>query len=187
MLKQDLRLSHLQLRDQLSDSEVLLKSKDLLRQSLNLPIWNHQIFHVFLSIPEKREVQTNLFISHLNTLGKRVVIPKIIGSGLLENYLLEPNTTLKKNPWGIPEPVSGQVVASGEIDVVFLPLLAYDPHGHRVGYGGGYYDRFLAQCRPETLLIGLSFFPPAAAISDLEPTDLPMDYCINPDGIIKFQ
>lgn len=186
MLKRDLRLSHLQLRDQLSDSEVLLKSKDLLRQSRYLPIWDCHTFHLFLSIPEKREVQTSPFISHLNELGKRVVIPKIIAGNQLENYLLEPTTELKTNSWGIPEPVSGQVVAPGEIDVVFVPLLAYDHRGHRVGYGGGYYDRFLAQCKPETLLIGLSFFPAAAAISDLEPTDLPMDYCVTPDRVLKF-
>ncbi len=186
MLKRDLRLSHLQLRDQLSDSEVLLKSKELLRQSLYLPIWDYDTFHIFLSIPEKREVQTNPITSHLKQLGKRVVIPKIIAGGHLENYLLEPATALEKNTWGILEPVSGQVVSPREIDVVFVPLLAYDHRGHRVGYGGGYYDRFLAQCRPETLLIGLSFFPAAAAISDLEPTDLPMDYCVTPDGVTKF-
>lgn len=186
MLKRDLRLSHLQLRDQLSKSEVLLKSKDILRQSRYLPIWDCETFHIYLSIPEKREVDTAPLISQLKQEGKRLAIPKIIGNGLLEHYLLEQNTELEKNSWGIPEPVAGQVVSPEEIDVVFVPLLACDNRGNRVGYGGGFYDRFLARCRPETLFVGLSFFAPVFEITDVEPTDLPLDYCVTPEGIIKF-
>ena len=186
MLKRDLRLSHLQLRDQLSQSEVLLKSKEILRYCRDLPIWDCEMFHIFLSIPEKREVDTAPLITHLKQIGKQLIVPKITGSGLLEHYLLEHTTNLEKNSWGIPEPVAGQVVSPEEIDVVFVPLLACDNRGHRVGYGGGFYDRFLARCRPDTLFIGLSFFSPVSEISDIEPTDLPLDYCVTPEGVIKF-
>ena len=187
MLKRDLRLSHLHLREQLSDSEVLRKSEDVYRQSLYSPVWEYQTYHIFLSIPGKKEVNTAALISHLQQLGKRVVVPKVISGGVLENYVLKSDTVLRKSSWGIPEPVAGEIIAPEKIDVVFVPLLAYDRKGNRVGYGGGFYDRFLARCPPESLVVGLSLFPPAGDITDIESTDLPLDYCINPSGVIKFR
>jgi len=70
-------------------------------------------------------------------------------------------------------------------DLVILPLLAYDYQGNRVGYGKGYYDRFLAQI-PNIPKIGLSFFKPVEQISDIQIWDVTLDYCITPETIYSF-
>ena len=86
---------------------------------------------------------------------------------------------------GIPEPVSGIAILPEILDVVFVPLLAYDEKGHRIGYGKGFYDRFLKKCRPDTIFVGLSFFGPEPQI-DFEATDVPLHYCVTPEGILDF-
>jgi len=78
---------------------------------------------------------------------------------------------------------------SGEvelIDIALVPLLCFDLIGHRVGYGGGYYDKFLAACRPDCKKVGLSVFDPVESISDIEPHDVRLDFAITPDRLWKF-
>ena len=72
------------------------------------------------------------------------------------------------------------------IEVVFVPLLAFDKKGHRVGYGKGYYDKFLSHCAPSTIKVGLTFFTPVVKIKDIETTDMALDYVISPDRIYSF-
>jgi 5-formyltetrahydrofolate cyclo-ligase len=70
--------------------------------------------------------------------------------------------------------------------VVFVPLLAFDKQGNRVGYGKGFYDRFLANCKPETIKIGLSFFEVENEIADVFNNDIELDYCVTPNKIYTF-
>jgi 5-formyltetrahydrofolate cyclo-ligase len=93
---------------------------------------------------------------------------------------------LRKNSWGIPEPDQGIEVPAGQLEVVFIPLLAWDKRGHRVGYGKGFYDNFLSACKPEVIKIGLSLFEAVEAIEGIRPEDIPMDYCVHPEGITAF-
>ena len=102
------------------------------------------------------------------------------------NYLLTDNTVIKKSAWGIPEPVDGIEIDDRKIDVVFVPLLAFDKQGNRVGYGKGFYDNFLANCKPETLKIGLSFFEAENEILGIYEGDIKLDYCVTPKRIYKF-
>jgi 5-formyltetrahydrofolate cyclo-ligase len=67
-----------------------------------------------------------------------------------------------------------------------MPLLAFDSKGDRVGYGKGYYDRFLAACRKDVLKIGLSYFPPVSSIDDIEIFDKKLDFCITPERVYAF-
>jgi 5-formyltetrahydrofolate cyclo-ligase len=108
----------------------------------------------------------------------------------MTHYLLTDNTKIKKNSYNIPEPVdcpdaSGEV-PSNKIDVVFIPLLAYDINGNRVGYGKGFYDKFLAECNPNTIKIGLSIFEPEELISDINNLDVQLNYCVTPNKTFKF-
>jgi len=104
----------------------------------------------------------------------------------MTHYLLTDNTKIKKNQYGIPEPVDGIEVPVSKIDVIFVPLLAYDLDGNRVGYGKGFYDKFLSKCKPEALKIGLSFFEPEDKIIS-SPNDVRLDYCVTPSATIRFQ
>ena len=72
------------------------------------------------------------------------------------------------------------------LDLVFVPLLAFDKTGQRVGYGKGFYDRFLAACRPDTIKIGLSLETSVAQVADVHEGDVVLDYVITPAGVIKF-
>jgi 5-formyltetrahydrofolate cyclo-ligase len=104
----------------------------------------------------------------------------------MTHFLLTDNTVLRKSSYHIPEPVDGIEINENKIDVVFIPLLAYDKLGNRVGYGKGFYDRFLAKCKPETLKIGLSFFEAENEISDVNESDIKLDYCVTPNKIYTF-
>mgnify|MGYP003575184065 FL=1 len=91
------------------------------------------------------------------------------------------------NEWGITEPVSGVEVLPEQLDIVLIPLLVYDKKGNRVGYGKGFYDRFLSECRSDAMKVGLSFFEPVDLISDANELDIPLDACISPKGIFTFK
>ena len=70
--------------------------------------------------------------------------------------------------------------------MVFVPLVAFDELGNRVGYGKGFYDEFLKNCSKDTIKIGLSFFEAEAVISDIELHDVPLDFCVTPGKIYNF-
>ena len=96
------------------------------------------------------------------------------------------DTLFDTNRYGIDEPIDGKQVLPEAIDWVLLPLLAFDRRGYRVGYGKGYYDKFLKECRDDVVKIGFSFFGPVDRISNVNRHDERMDYCITPDDIYRF-
>ena len=153
---------------------------------LKLPIWKFDYYHLFLPIVEKREVDTHVILSILQGKDKNIVLPKMGENNTLINYLLTDSTVIKPNNWGIPEPVESLEVPSQKIDVVFIPLLVFDTLGNRIGYGKGYYDNFLKECRSDVLKIGLSLFEAEDEISDLRKDDIPMNYCVTPEKTYSF-
>ena len=104
----------------------------------------------------------------------------------MSHILLQDNTSIELNRWNIPEPKNGIPISDQQIEVVFIPLMAFDELGNRVGYGKGFYDGFLKNCSKDTLKIGLSFFEADAEIKDIEPFDIPLDYCITPHKTYTF-
>ncbi len=104
----------------------------------------------------------------------------------MQHILLTDSTLIKKNTYNIPEPVDGVPIPNEIIDVVFVPLLAFDEFGHRVGYGKGFYDRFLSQCKAEAIKIGLSFFEAETKIKDAYEGDITLDYCVTPNKVYNF-
>ena len=104
----------------------------------------------------------------------------------MTHFLLTDSTLIKKNDYNIPEPIAGIEISNDKIEVVFVPLLAFDSLGNRVGYGKGFYDRFLTNCKPETVKIGLSFFGPEDEISDVFESDIRLDYCVTPNKSYAF-
>ena len=103
---------------------------------------------------------------------------------LLHKYYDE-NIQLHKNKYNIPEPINSKILTDlQKIDMILVPLLAFDKSGNRIGYGGGYYDKFLSQCKG--LKVGISFEPPIDAIKDVNPYDIKLDYCITPHKVYFF-
>ncbi|MEE1899068.1 5-formyltetrahydrofolate cyclo-ligase [Flavobacterium rakeshii] len=187
MIKKELRIKYKALRNAMSFDEIEEQSLAIANQLLKLNIWNKTYFHLFLSIEEHKEIQTEYILQILAGKDKEVVVSKSnFDDCSMTQYLLTDNTRLKKNEYGIPEPVDGIEVSDTKIDVVFVPLLAFDTKGHRTGYGKGFYDRFLANCREDVLKIGLSFFEAEESIDDIHPNDMVLDYCITPKEIYRF-
>ncbi len=187
MKKNELRKKYKELRIGLSKEDIERMSLDIANRTLELPVWNHKFYHTFLSIAEQKEVDTQYLLHILQGKDKNVVIPRInTQTGNLIHYLLTDQTVIKKNRWNIPEPQEGIEISTEKLDVVFIPLLAYDQKGHRIGYGKGFYDRFLAGCRADIVKIGLSFFEPINEIKEVFSSDVPLNYCVTPDKIYEF-
>ncbi len=147
--------------------------------------------HCFLPILRRNEVDTWPVIRWLwQQPSVDVVVPvtDFAGGGMV-HVALRADTPLFTNSYGIPEPDPGQGAQfrPEDMDMVLVPLLVADQQGHRVGYGGGFYDRFLAQCRPDCLKTGLSFFDPVELIKDTFAGDIPLDCCIIRDHIWYFK
>ena len=187
MLKHELRKKYRNLRAGITPLQASDFSMILANQSLQIPIWDFFYYHIFLSIERQREVDTLPLITVLQAKDKQLIVPKVSGPNSMEHYLLTDATRLKKNRWGIPEAEDGLRVPEEKIDLVFLPLLAFDLQGNRVGYGKGFYDIFLERCRRDVVKVGLSFFgAEESPITDLHENDMKLDYCITPEKIDAF-
>ncbi|MFD2517215.1 5-formyltetrahydrofolate cyclo-ligase [Salinimicrobium flavum] len=188
MNKNQLRNKYRDLRETLSSEEVEKRSLKIANQLLELPVWELSFYHIFLSIKEKKEVDTEAILHVLQGKDKNVVLSKAdFKTGSLTNYLLTDNTKINVNSWGIPEPEGGIEIKPEQIEVVFVPLLAFDQKGSRVGYGKGFYDRFLSHCSIDVIKIGLSLFEVEEEISDVTKNDVPLDYCVTPEKIYNFK
>jgi len=185
--KKELRLYYKNLRAALSLDELEEKSLAIANNLIKLPIWDKTYYHVFLPIEEQNEVNTEYVLHLLSGKDKEIVVSKSdFDTRGMTHFLLTDNTKIKKNEYNIPEPVNGLPVPSATIDVVFVPLLAFDLSGNRVGYGKGFYDKFLAECKPETIKIGLSFFEAENQIEDVFESDVKLDYCVTPEKVYSF-
>ena len=175
-----------ELRSQKSLNEIESDSITIANNLLSLPIWQATYYHLFLTIAERKEIDTSFLLSILQGKDKKIVIPKVEQNKRLSSYLLTDRTILKKNKWHIPEPQNSTLIPECYIDVVFVPLLAYDRKGNRIGYGGGFYDAFLRRCNPEVIKIGLSFFPPLEETIPVEEHDIALDYVATPNSNYSF-
>ena len=180
------RKKYLERRSLLSSEVVEELSLQIANHALKLPIWDKTTYHIFLSMSEQKEVDTEYLLHILQGKDKSIVIPRVnFKTSSLEHVLLQENTVLNKSKYGISEPVSGIEVPPNSIDVVFVPLLAYDVRGNRIGYGKGFYDRFLSKCKSDALFVGLSFFE-AEELIPASPEDVPLTYVITPSKIYSF-
>lgn len=187
MTKTELRQKYKQLRKGLTQNDVEDFSLAIANQLLTLKIWDKSFYHIFLSIEEQKEINTDVILNILAGKDKNIIISKShIEDFSMTHYLLTDNTTLKKSTYNVPEPVDGIEIQPTQLDVVFVPLLAFDTFGNRVGYGKGFYDRFLAQCKPETLKIGLSFFEAEVGVFETSENDVRLDYCVTPNRVFQF-
>jgi 5-formyltetrahydrofolate cyclo-ligase len=104
----------------------------------------------------------------------------------MDALICKADTIFETNAFNIPEPVETATAEPQEIDLVIVPLLAFDEKGIRVGYGKGYYDRYLKDCREDCLKVGFSYFEAVERIEDADEFDVPLDFCITPNRIYVF-
>lgn len=187
MNKKALRSKYKALRQSLTQEEIEDKSLAIANQLLQINIWDKLYYHVFLTIEEQKEINTEYILQILTGKDKEIVISKCEFATLgMTHFLMTDNTKIKKNSYNVPEPITGLEVPDSKIDVVFVPLLAYDKQGNRVGYGKGFYDNFLSKCKPETIKIGLSFFTPEDSIEGISSNDIKLDFCVTNNHIFNF-
>lgn len=186
MLKKDLRLKYSELRKNITPQALTHFSLTVANNLLKLPIWEGSYYHIYLPISSKNEIDTSFILSILQGKDKNIVLPKMAEKRALKHILLTDNTKLASNSWGVPEPIEGIEIPANKIDIVFVPLLAFDLNGNRVGYGKGFYDTFLKQCRNEIIKVGLSAFHAENTISDINKEDVPLDYCVTPEQVYSF-
>lgn len=187
MNKKELRIKYKELRKSLSDEEIEEKSLAVANRLIHLPIWEKNYFHIFLPITEQKEIDTEFILHLLAGKDKEIIVSKSdFETRKMTHFLLTDNTKIKKNEYNIPEPVDGIEVPSSKIEVVFVPLLAFDKLGNRVGYGKGFYDKFLSECKEDVLKIGLSFFEAEEEITDVFESDIRLNICITPSKAYLF-
>ncbi|WP_121667357.1 5-formyltetrahydrofolate cyclo-ligase [Mesonia aquimarina] len=186
-MKSELRKRYKKKRAQLSEQELEEKSLAIANKTLELDIWQYSFYHIFLSIEKLHEINTEFLLHILSGKDKNIVISKSDFKSLeMKHFLLTDSTAIKNNEWGIPEPVNGIEIQPNQLEVIFIPLLAFDKNGHRIGYGKGFYDRFLEKCAPKTIKIGLSFFEAEQENFKALPTDIALDYCVTPEKVYRF-
>jgi 5-formyltetrahydrofolate cyclo-ligase len=186
MLKTEIRKKALKDRLQLNDSMYHVFNESLLKQFKTLDFSQIKTLHVFLPITEKKEPDTFLLIEWLSKTHPeiKIIVPKAdFETALMTNHEYLGKEDLQKNLYNILEPQKGNL-HENEIDMVIIPLLAFDNQGYRVGYGKGFYDRFLRDINAQK--IGLSLFPAIDKIDDVNEQDIKLDFCITPTEIIKF-
>jgi len=186
VLKSEIRKQALKARLEISDEDYQSLNNGLLNQFISLDFISIKTLHIFLPIVEKKEPNTFLLIEWLaeNHPEIKIIVPKAdFETALMTNHEYLGIDDLQKNLYNILEPQKG-ILHDGEVDMILVPLLAFDNQGYRVGYGKGFYDRFLENLNAQK--IGLSLSPAVEKIDDVNEYDIRLDYCITPTKTIKF-
>ena len=143
----------------------------------------------YLPIERQHEVNTWPLIRHIwqHYPATRTCTPvPEPGTSRMLSVMFTAETVLTHTSRGIPVPPAPYDLSTQQPNLVLVPLLAFDRVGHRVGYGGGYYDRYLADTGHDCLKIGLSFFGPTPMLIPTEATDIGLNGCITPDHFYWF-
>jgi len=189
MLKTEARKLYKEKRQGLSAMERA-KLDDLLLiqlQSVQLPFITFLLS--YWPIEQNHEPNTHLFTDYLEFQNPELIIcyPRSnFQDQTMQAVQTNDDTRFRKNHYGLYEPEDGVVVNPAGMDMIFVPLLSVDKKGFRVGYGKGFYDRYLSQCRDECLTIGFSYFEPLDAIDDTNDFDVPLNLCVTPSTVYVF-
>jgi 5-formyltetrahydrofolate cyclo-ligase len=164
--KQEIRLLFKQKRLELTPSDLDNRSSDVCDRLFSNFQLEGKTVSLFLPIERHKEINTYEILEKGISIGARFGIPKSnLESLTMKHYVYESPSQLQLNELGIPEPNGGKLIKDTEFDYVLVPLLAIDLNGHRVGYGKGFYDRFLENCSSKCIKIGLHLFDDFVEIS----------------------
>lgn len=189
MLKKEARKLYNQKRKDISYSDKL-KWDDLVLinfQTIELPFLD-TVFSYY-PMEDRNEVDAFLITDylHFRNPSLQICYPKMaIDEPNMEAIACKADTVFEANAINILEPLETDVVTPEEIDLVLVPMLVCDVRGNRVGYGKGYYDRFLSRCNPSCIKVGVSYFEPIEAVEDANEFDVALNFCITPQKAYVF-
>ncbi|HUQ96910.1 MAG TPA: 5-formyltetrahydrofolate cyclo-ligase [Chitinophagaceae bacterium] len=189
MLKKDARKKYRAERQALTATQRSRLDDLLLIQFQKLALPPLQSLLSFYPMEEKGEINTFLLTDFLcfRNPGLALCYPKTnVFQNTMQAIMATDETEFDTNEYGIPEPVQGAILEPYEIDAVLVPMLAFDKKGNRVGYGKGFYDRFLQDCSDDCLKIGLCYAEALERIDDASSFDVPLNYCITPQTSYVF-
>lgn len=189
MTKAAIRKEYRKMRDAITDTQRL-KWQDLILirfQQLEIDIPDFIMTYAAMDAHGEFDPEYVVEFCRFKNPSLEVCYPVIAKPG---NHMVpvkvQADTAFSEHAFGMEEPVDGEVVDATTIDLVLVPLLAFDKKGYRVGFGKGYYDKFLKTCRPDAQKVGISFFEPLAEILDIHEGDVKLNYCITPDKTYTF-
>ena len=181
MNKSELRKIYKQKRQELSFDAIQKLQENIYQQIYELDVSNIKTIHIFLTLAKFKEIDTTPIIDYFRSKNIKIVVSKSdFTNNTLTHFYLEKDTIIELNKYGIPEPKNAEQISEKELDLVFVPLLISDEQNYRVGYGKGFYDRFLSNCRKDCKKIGLNFFKPIVKIDDFNEYDVALDLVIYP-------
>lgn len=187
MNKESLRKLFKEKRSELSSNEVESISKKIRLKLIRHFDFSKKLVNVFLPIQRFNEIDLTPLLDEVIKNDGEICLNKAdFKTNTITPYLCSTVSNIKLNSYGIPEPNQGIIVQQNNIDYVLVPLLAFDKKGFRVGYGKGFYDDFLANCKKESIFIGVNHFNEASVIDDIGGHDIPLDYIVTPKEIYKF-
>ena len=189
MTKEELRTLYRKKRQGLDQDTRHMYDHAILRRLKEMDWSQVSYIHTYLPMSDSNEPDTVHFVNWLRSIQQDiqfVVSRSNFKSHEMVHYLWDQDTVLEVNRWGILEPKEGIVIDPDKIDVVLVPLLIIDSYGNRVGYGKGFYDRFLVDCRPDVKSIGLSYFDPVDKITDVGKWDVQLKCCVSPSGVYHY-
>ena len=172
MDKKLLRKEISQKKRAMTPAQIEEKSAALARQFLACEAYR-QAKTIYGYMPYNQEVRTVPILAQALKDGKQVAVPKVYGD-TMRFILLEDLTAVEKSDMGIPEPIADEPIANDPRALVLMPGLAFDPAGNRMGYGGGFYDKFL-QDEPQHPTVALCYDFQMLPHLDTEAHDIPVD------------
>ena len=191
MTKAELRKIYLEKQKSLSALESKQNSRQIVERFFaNFGLSETNFLHCFLPIERTNEIDTKPTFQKIWREFPRIetLVPRVnFQTDEIENLKLTSETKLVKNTWEVSEPAHDETVETEKIDLILVPLLCFDTRGFRVGYGRGFYDRFLKNCRTDCLKIGLSYFAPVEKILDAQDFDVSLNVCVTPEKVWWFQ
>lgn len=190
MLKSELRKDVLKARYALTPAELAEKSDRAIDRLLAMDEYR-QASAIMVYLDFRNEVQTGGLVTKAMADGKKVAIPvtDIANRRLTPSLLVDFPGDLQPGAWGIlePKPECMRVLEPKELDLVIVPGVAFDMDGNRLGYGGGFYDRFLPRTRPDTVYVALAFELQVWPKVYPGPHDIPVQYLLTEDRLIKIK